>query len=120
MAYAFARRERRELDLEGKIELPTGGTRPAEHVHEVVVATMQAVGIDVLERTPREITAEELQNSEYVVTMGCSAEDGWAGDSRDWNLDDPDGRPPDEVAAIREEIERRVHALFEELEVTIW
>ncbi len=123
MAYAFARHERQERDLEGKIELSTGGTRPAEHVHEEVVTAMQAVGIDISGQTPHEITVEELQNSEYVVTMGCSAADvcpaGWAGDSRDWDLKDPDGRPPDEVAAIREEIERRVRALFEELEEAV-
>ena len=71
MAYAFARLERRERDLEEKIELSTGGTRPAEHVHEEVVTAMQAVGIDISDRTPREISVEELQNSEYVVTMGA-------------------------------------------------
>lgn len=84
---------------------------------------MSAVGIDVSDRTPREITVEELQDSAYVVTIGCSAADvcpaGWAGDNGDWDLDDPDGLPPTEVAAIREEIERRVQALFEELEETI-
>lgn len=123
MAHAFARHERQERDLEGKVELSTGGTRPAGHVHEEVVTAMQAVGIDISNRTPREITVEELQGSEYVVTMGCSAADvcpaGWAGDSQDWELNDPDGRPRDEVAAIRDEIERRVRALFEELEEAV-
>jgi len=52
--------------------------------------------------------------------MGCAAEDvcpaGWAGESRDWNLDDPDGKPPEAVRAIRDEVESRVAALFDELE----
>ena len=122
MAYAFARREQQKRDLE-KVELSTGGTRPAGHANEEVVTAMRAVGIDTPSRTPHEITVEELQNSEYVVTMGCSAADvcpaGWAGDSRDWELKDSGGRPPDEVAAICEEIERRVRALFEELEEAV-
>ena len=120
MAYAFARRELERRGLGSRIDLLTGGTRPATHVHEEVVAAMAAVGIDLSERTPREITFAEIPDSHYVVTMGCSAEDvcpaGWAGENRDWGLEDPDGRPPAEVAAIRDEIERRVHDLFEEVE----
>jgi arsenate reductase len=120
MAYAFARRERRARDLAGTLDLVTGGTRPADHVHPEVVEAMRAVGIDVSGRSPREVTVEELQRSDYTITMGCSAAEvcpaGWSGESRDWALDDPDGRPPEEVAEIRDEIERRVEVLFDELQ----
>ncbi|MFD1600862.1 low molecular weight phosphatase family protein [Halobellus rarus] len=119
MAYALARRELERRGLEDRIDLFTGGTRPAAHVHEEVVTAMEAIGLDLSERTPREITFEEIADSDYVVTMGCSAEDvcpaGWAGENRDWDLDDPDGRPPAEVAAIRDEIERRVGDLLDEV-----
>jgi len=83
MAYSFAERAVRERGLEGQIDLLTGGTRPADHVHEEVVDAMADVGIDLRDRTPREVTFEEIQDSDYVVTMGCSAEDvcpaGWGG-----------------------------------------
>ncbi|SDY47632.1 arsenate reductase/protein-tyrosine-phosphatase family protein [Halobellus clavatus] len=119
MAYAFARQERADRGLEARIELVTGGTRPADHVHDVVVDAMGDVGIDLSDRTPREVTFDEIQRSDYVVTMGCSADDvcpaGWAGENRDWDLDDPDGRPTDEVARIRDDIRQRVAALFDEL-----
>ena len=36
-------------------------------------------------------------------------------DIRDWALDDPDGRDLDRVREIRDEIEARVTALFDEL-----
>lgn len=118
MAYAFALRERDARGLD--VELVTGGTRPAERVHPEVVDAMADVGIDVSDRSPRDVTAEELHASDYVVTMGCSADDacpaGWSGENRDWDLDDPDGRSPDAVAAIRDEIARRVSGLFDELE----
>lgn len=39
----------------------------------------------------------------------------WRGDARDWDLDDPDGRDLDAVRAIRDDIEGRVSALFDEL-----
>jgi len=34
----------------------------------------------------------------------------------DWDLEDPTGRPVDEVRATRDEIERRVSALVAELD----
>ncbi len=119
MAYAFAQRERESRGLDGEIALVTGGTDPADHVHEAVVDAMADAGFDLADRTPREVTFEEVRDADYVITMGCSAEDicpaGWAGENRDWDLDDPDGRSPDEVARIRDDIERRVVALFDEL-----
>ncbi len=122
MAYAFAQRTVERRDLEDEVELLTGGTRPADHVHDEVVQAMDGVGIDIAGRTPREITFEETQASDYVITMGCSANDvcpaGWAGENRDWDLDDPDGKSPAAVAAIRDEIERRVSDLFDEIEAT--
>ncbi|MFD1589512.1 low molecular weight phosphatase family protein [Halorientalis brevis] len=120
MASAFGQREVAARDLEDNVEILTGGTRPADHVHDEVVQAMDDVGIDIADRTPREITFEETQASDYVITMGCSADDvcpaGWAGENRDWNLDDPDGKSPAEVAAIRDEIERRVSDLVDELD----
>jgi arsenate reductase len=120
MAYAFARRELETRGLQADVELHTGGTRPADHVHDEAVRAMDAVGIDLSQRAPREITVEETRASDYVVTMGCSAGDvcpaGWAGETRDWGLDDPDGKSAAEVGEIRDEIERRVTTLFDEIE----
>jgi len=120
MATAFAEREREDRGLAGEIEIVTGGTDPAEHVHGIVLEAMEEVGIDLSDRRPREVTPEELQSCEYVITMGCSAEDvcpaTWSGENRDWGLDDPDGRPIEEVREIRGQIETRVADLFDELE----
>ncbi|KPN31331.1 arsenate reductase [Halolamina pelagica] len=119
MAYAFAQRERERQGLRGEIALVTGGTRPADQVHPAVVDAMDDIGIDITDRTPREVGVDDLRESEYVITMGCSAADvcpaGWGGESRDWDLDDPDDQPPATVARIRDEIERRVGALFDEV-----
>ena len=48
--------------------------------------------------------------------MGCSTLelDADSVEVRDWALDDPDGQDLDAVRAIREEIEKRVVALFDE------
>lgn len=118
MSAAFARRERESRGLEDRVEILTGGTHPADHVHEEVVEAMAEVGIDLSTQTPREITLEGLQSCDYVATMGCSTLDvGNVGDDvdvRDWALEDPDGKDTDRVQEIRDEIEGLVVALFDE------
>jgi protein-tyrosine-phosphatase len=119
MSTAFAERERERRGLENRVEILTGGTHPADHVHDEVIDVMEEVGFDVSDRTPREITLDELRSCDYVATMGCSTLDvGEVGedvDIRDWALDDPDGQDPDQARAIRDEIEQRVIALFDEV-----
>ena len=120
MAAAFARRECHRRGFENAIEVHSGGTDPADHVHGVVVDAMAEVDIDLSGEVPRRIRREELLDMDLVITMGCSAEDvcpaTWRGDARDWGLDDPAGRSIEEVRAIRDETERRTVALFDELE----
>lgn len=119
MATAFAERELAERDLKESIDILTGGTRPADHVHDEVVEVMREEDIDLSDRTPREITTEELESCEYVATMGCSTLDVSEAESnvdiRDWALDDPDGQDLDAVRAIRDDIQGRVIALFDEV-----
>ena len=75
MATAFAERERERRELDDSVEILTGGTRPADHVHEEVIDVMREEGFDLSERTPRKIASEELRSCEYVATMGCSTLD---------------------------------------------
>lgn len=118
MSAVFAERERERRKLEDRVEILTGGTRPADHVHEEVIRVMDEAGFDLADRSPRAITLEELASCDYVATMGCSTlevgEVGGEVDIRDWALKDPDGEDLDEVREIRDEIEQRVTDLFDE------
>ncbi|GGL41387.1 ArsC family transcriptional regulator [Halarchaeum grantii] len=118
MSTAFAERERERRGLEDRVEILTGGTHPANHVHDEVVDVMDEVGFDLSDRIPREITLDELRSCDYVATMGCSTLDvgdvGADVDVRDWALEDPDGQELDQVHEIRDEIEQRVISLFDE------
>jgi len=118
MSTAFAERERAERGLEDDVAILTGGTHPADHVHDEVVEVMAEIDFDLSDREPREISTEELNACDYVATMGCSTLDldAEGPDVRDWALDDPDGQDLDEVRAIRDEIEGRVGDLFDEIE----
>ena len=118
MATAVAERERAERGLD--VEIVTGGTDPADHVHESVVTVLGEKGIDIDDRTPRQIRPEDIESVDHVVTMGCSVDefrpDGWDGQSEQWDLDHPGGDDLDAVRAQRDEIERRVTALFDAIE----
>jgi arsenate reductase len=122
MSTAFAKRERDRRGLGDRVEILTGGTHPADHVHDEVVDVMGEVGFDLADRTPRAITTKELRSCDYVAIMGCSTLDlGDAEDDvdvRDWALDDPDGQDPERVREIRDEIEGRVRSLFDEFSDT--
>jgi protein-tyrosine-phosphatase len=120
MSTAFAEHERERRGLDDAVEILTGGTHPADHVHDVVVEVMREEEFDLSDRTPREISTDELESCDYVATMGCSTleldADGSDVDVRDWALDDPDGNDLDRVREIRDEIRDRVSALFDEIE----
>ena len=111
MAAALAERERDERGMDG--EIISGGVDPAESIHDEVVEAMQEVGIDISDRTPRQITPDDIEDMEYVVTMGCSVEqfrsDDWSGESAVWDVEATDAREK------RDELSRRVEQLFDEL-----
>lgn len=117
MATAYAERERDRRNLEDDIEIRSGGTHPADSVHDIVLEAMSEEGIDLTDRDPQEISETELESCAYVATMGCSTlEIDAETDVRDWDLTDPHGRELEEVHEIREEILERVEGLFDELE----
>lgn len=117
MATAFAERERDRRGLEDSVEIITGGTHPADSVHDEVVTVMQDHEIDLSDRVPREVSTTELESCDVVATMGCSTLelDAEEIDVRDWALTDPDGQDLDQVREIRNDIEQRVTDLFDEV-----
>ena len=64
-------------------------------------------------------TDEIVQAADVVVTMGCGDACPFFPGKRyeDWELDDPAGKGVDDVRPIRDEVERRVIALLDELGV---
>jgi arsenate reductase (thioredoxin) len=96
----------------------SAGTTPADRVHPEVVEVMRELGIELAGRTPLALTTELAQQADVVVTMGCGDDCPYIPGMRylDWDLEDPKGRPVDEVRATRDEIDRRVRALVEELD----
>jgi arsenate reductase len=91
---------------------------PAGRVHPPVVAVMRERGIDLSERRPQPLTTELAEQADVVVTMGCGDACPYIPGTRyvDWELEDPKGRPLDEVRATRDDIAQRVELLVAELD----
>ncbi|KZS85069.1 heat-shock protein HtpX [Mycobacterium persicum] len=102
---------------EGRIEVRSAGTEPADRINPVAVVAMAELGIDLTSATPKALTPQAVQTSDVVITMGCGdACPYFPGVSyRDWKLEDPAGQPLDVVRAIRDDITARVRALIAEL-----
>ena len=102
---------------DGDIDVFSGGSDPATEVNPVAVAAMAERGVDISKRDPRPWTDERIRAADVVITMGCGDECPYFPEVRyeDWDLTDPSGLPIDAVRPIRDEIEQRVRALYEEL-----
>ena len=103
---------------EGKALALSAGTEPASRVNPVVVKVMREVGIDVSHQESKLLTLEMLENADRVITMGCSVEKACPASfvpTEEWNLEDPEGKPIEEVRQIRDKIKAGVEELFEGL-----
>ena len=102
---------------DGRHEAKSAGSEPAERVHPEVVHAMRELDVDLEGRVPRGLESGDVDWADLVVTMGCGDACPVIPGTRyvDWELDDPAGRSPDEVRAIRDEIRRRISDLLPEL-----
>jgi len=102
-----------------RVVVRSAGSAPADDVNAAVVEAMAEVGIDLRAAgaRPKKLDDAAVQASDVVITMGC-------GDAcpiypgkryEDWKLDDPAGQDVDSVRPIRDEIDRRVRALIDDL-----
>ena len=97
----------------------SGGTEPGSEVNPAAIAAMGERGIDITAEFPKPWTDEIVQAADVVITMGCGDSCPLYPGKRylDWELDDPAGKSVDEVRPVRDEIERRVRHLLDELQV---
>ena len=91
---------------------------PDGRVHPQVVEVMRELSIDLSDRQPQRLTRDLAEQADVVVTMGCGDACPFIPGKRylDWELTDPKGLPADDVRAIRDDIDRRVIDLVEELD----
>ena len=106
-----------KLRSEGRINVRSAGSTPAEEINPNAVQALEELGIDMSEAFPKPLTDEVVRAADVVITMGC-------GDAcpiypgkryEDWQLDDPAGQDLATVRRIRDELDERVQRLVGEL-----
>ncbi|MET8801391.1 arsenate reductase ArsC [Streptomyces sp. NPDC004546] len=100
-----------------RVQVRSAGSAPADSVNPAVVAAMTEVGIDIAAEVPKVLTVEAVQASDVVITMGCGDTCPVFPGKRylDWELPDPAGQGVEAVRPIRDEIEKRVRGLIDEI-----
>jgi arsenate reductase len=101
-----------------RIEVLSSGTMPKDQVNPAVVEIMLEEGIDISGNVPKVLTDELVQDSDYVITMGCGdACPFYPGKTYlDWPLPDPAGQGPDFIRPIRDEIRGLIENLIAEID----
>jgi arsenate reductase (thioredoxin) len=104
---------------DGRVDVFSGGSEPADQLNPAAVAAMAEVGIDISAAAPARWTDAMLHEADVIVTMGCGDACPVVPGKRyvDWPVPDPAGRPIEEVRPIRDEIAGRVRLLLDELGV---
>ena len=101
-----------------RVEVRSAGSAPGNAVNPSAVAAMAEEGIDISAATPKILTDEAVEASDYVITMGCGdACPFFPGKTYlDWVLDDPAGQGVDAVRPIRDKIRALVEDLIAEID----
>jgi ArsR family transcriptional regulator len=95
----------------------TAGSDPAGDVRNAIVRTLDEIGVPLGDEFPKPLTDEAVRAADVVVTMGCGDACPIYPGRRyvDWELDDPVGKSADQIRQIRDDIDRRVRTLLDEL-----
>jgi protein-tyrosine-phosphatase len=101
----------------GRVDVRSAGSAPADTLNPAVVQVMRELDIDLGAEQPKLLTIDAVEASDVVITMGCGDTCPVFPGKRylDWTLDDPAELPVDQVRPIRDEIDRQVRALLDEL-----
>ncbi len=99
----------------------SGGSEPAREVNPAAVAAMAEKGIDIATEQPKRWTMDMLEAADVVISMGCGESCPVLPGRRyeEWTLPDPAGQSVEAVRPIRDDIERRVRKLLEQLGVDV-
>jgi arsenate reductase len=111
MAEAFANKYGKD-----NLGFSSAGNKPADKVNPIVVEALREKDIDISMNKSKLLTFQMTQDADLIVTMGCNDNGVCPGPffkpTIDWKLEDPKGKPIEEVRKIRDDIEQRVKELI--------
>jgi protein-tyrosine-phosphatase len=100
-----------------RIAVQSAGSDPGDELDPSAVAAMHEVGIDITAAAPQRWTEEIALTADVVISIGRSGEFSLTPGARreDWDVPDPTGRDLAFTRGVRDEIERRVRSLVDDL-----
>ena len=97
----------------------SAGTKPVSEINPLAFQAMKEVDIDISQNQSKLITNEMISESSSVVNMGCmdmeSCPTLFVENVPDWGIEDPKGKPIEDVRRIRDSIELKVKELVSNL-----
>jgi protein-tyrosine-phosphatase len=103
----------------GQVDVFSGGSEPAERINPTAIEAMGEKGIDITGQIPQLWSEEIVQAVDVVISMGCGDSCPIYPATRyvDWEVDDPAGKPLNQIRAIRDDLEQRVSGLLVEMDI---
>jgi len=104
-----------------RLEVYSAGSNPSSQIDPLVIEVMKEKGIDLSRKRPKGLDDLPPVEMDYLVTMGCeeTCPGVLAKKTIEWQIPDPKGKTIDFFREVRDVIENRVKALFEEIEQNI-
>jgi protein-tyrosine-phosphatase len=93
----------------------SAGSQPTEKINPNAVKAMIEVGIDISDAKPKSLTADMVEESDIVVTMGCGENvcPIVPKEVIDWDLEDPSKKSMEGVREIRDQIKDKIRGLID-------
>lgn len=90
--------------------ITSAGTTPADTVNPAIAATIAELGLDITDRTPRAVTAQDLATADIVIAMkpGLDLPATPAGRFLEWSFPDPTDWTPENVRPLRDSVTARI------------
>jgi arsenate reductase len=101
------------------VDVRSAGSEPGDGVNPVVAQVLTERGLTVTDHVPTLLTADLVEATDVVITMGCGETCPVFPGKRyqDWPVSDPAGQALSAVRRIIDDIDTRVQELLAELDV---
>jgi arsenate reductase len=96
----------------GRYTATSAGLSPAEAVNPAIAATVAELGLDITQRTPRKVAADDLATADVVVLMkpGLTLPATPRGKVLQWSFPDPTAWDAEAVRPLRAAVAERIKA----------
>jgi protein-tyrosine-phosphatase len=96
----------------GRFIATSAGLSPADEVNPAVAAAVAELGMDITDRVPRAVTADDLAAADVVVLMkpGLALPSTPRGEVLEWSFPNPESWDADAVRPLREAVSDKIQS----------